>query len=252
MSEFVDGTALPDRRADKAPRRGYVRSMIGRIEADVEARKQPRGGAWATVRSVAFIVVALLTAFEMGARSVDSSASLTARARMQDRVFNLSANVDGLQGQIDFQKMQIERLERAHAYSSKYRIGADLALAIHEIALAESIDPQLAFELVRVESQFNPRAVSPVGALGLAQLMPATARVMQPGITRAQIFDRDTNLRLGFRFLRNLIKHYNGDIRLALLAYNRGPATVDNLLRAGQDPGNGYDRAVLGVRTVSR
>lgn len=247
MSEIADGTALPDRRADRVVgARRYVRSLIGRIEADVEARKSPRGIDWALVRSISFIAFALLTAFELGARSVDTSAGWTARARMHDRLFNLSANVDGLQGQIDFQKMQIERLERAHAYSSKYRIAADLALAIHEIALAENIDPQLAFELVRVESEFNPRAVSPVGALGLAQLMPATARRMIPGITREQIFDRDTNLRLGFRFLRGLINHYNGDIRLALLAYNRGPATVDNLLRAGQDPGNGYDRLVMG------
>jgi soluble lytic murein transglycosylase-like protein len=223
-----------------------MHSTILRIEADVEARKRPRGENWATVRSVAFVTLAVLTAFELGAMSVDSSAGLTARARMQDRVFSLSANVDGLQGQIDFQKMQVERLQRAHHYSAKYRIPADLAMAIHEIALAENIDPQLAFELVRVESRFNAHAVSPVGALGYTQLMPSTARLLKPGITRAQIFDRDTNLRLGFRFLRSMVNHYDGDVRLALLAYNRGPATVDRLLRAGSDPGNGYAQAVLG------
>lgn len=223
-----------------------MQTTILRIEADVEARKRPRGATWTTIRTAAVVVAALFTAFELGARSVDSSAGITARARMQDRVFSLSANVDGLQGQIDFQKMQIERLQRAHQYSAKYRIPADLAMAIHEIALAENIDPQLAFELVRVESQFNPRAVSPVGALGFTQLMPSTAKLLKPGITRAQIFDRDTNLRLGFRFLRSMVNHYDGDVRLALLAYNRGPATVDRLLRVGADPGNGYAQAVLG------
>lgn len=227
-----------------------MQSMILKIEADVEARKRPGAGSWQTLRSVAFIALTIFTAFEIGARSVDTSAGWTARARMQDRMFSLSNNVDGLQGQIDFQKMQIERLQRAHAFSTKYKIPADLAMAIHEIALAENIDPQLAFELVRVESQFNPRAVSPVGALGLAQLMPATARLLQPGITRAQIFDRDTNLRLGFRFLRGLVNHYDGDVRLALLAYNRGPGIVDRHLRAGQDPGNGYAQAIMGKQVA--
>jgi soluble lytic murein transglycosylase-like protein len=142
--------------------------------------------------------------------------------------------------------MQIERLQKAQHFSARYRIPADVAMAIHEIALAENIDPQLAFELVRVESEFNPRAVSPVGALGYTQLMPSTAALLKPGITRAQIFDRDTNLRLGFRFLRSLVNHYDGNVRLALLAYNRGPEKVDGLLRSGVDPGNGYAQAIMG------
>ena len=227
---------------------GYIPSLVVKLQADVESRKNPRGEIWSTVRAVGMVLVAIAVAFELGARSVDTSAGWMARARMQDRVFSLRTDVDGLQGQIAFQKMQLERMQAAFNYSAKYRIGADLAMAIHEIALAENIDPQLAFELVRVESEFNPRAVSPVGALGFTQLMPATARMLKPGITRAQIFDRDTNLRLGFRFLRTLVNHYDGDIRLALLAYNRGPATVDRALRAGQDPGNGYAQMVLGKK----
>ena len=165
MSEIYDGASLAPEPAKLRPG-GYMQTMIDRLEADVEARKRPGSGGWSTVRWVAIALAALFTAFELGARSVDTSAGWTARARMQDRVFSLSANVVGLKGQIDFQKMQIERLERAHQYSARYRIPADLAMAIHEIALSENIDPQLAFELVRVESQFNARAVSPVGALG--------------------------------------------------------------------------------------
>ena len=245
MNEVVQSTAVASEAGKPRPG-GYVQSLIMRLEADVEARKRPRAELWSTARTFVMVLLALTVTFELGARSVDTSAGWTARARLQDRVFSLRSDVDGLQAQIDFQKMQLERHERAFAYSAKYRIGADLAMAIYEIALAESIDPQLAFELVRVESEFNPRAISPVGALGYTQLMPATAQMMVPGITRAQIFDRDTNLRLGFRFLRGLVNRYNGDIRLALLAYNRGPETVDRLLRAGQDPGNGYAQLVLG------
>jgi soluble lytic murein transglycosylase-like protein len=89
-------------------------------------------------------------------------------------------------------------------------------------------------------------AVSPVGALGLTQLMPATARSLQPGLSRDDIFDRDTNLHLGFRYLHGLLRAYPGRVDLALHAYNRGPGTVDRIRAAGGDPANGYATAVLG------
>ena len=104
----------------------------------------------------------------------------------------------------------------------------------------------LAFRLVRVESEFNEKATSPVGAVGLTQLMPSTARYFQKGITKNQLYDRETNLRLGFRYLRTLINEYDGNLKLALLVYNRGPAAVERARAAGLDPANGYDRMVAG------
>ena len=76
--------------------------------------------------------------------------------------------------------------------------------------------------------------------------MPETARLLRPGIRDHEMYERETNLRLGFRFLRFLINKYDGDVRLALLAYNRGPTTVDGLLARGVDPSNGYVQRVLG------
>lgn len=221
-------------------------SLILKLEADVESRKRPRPEIWPVLRLLGIVAVVSAIAYQVGVSSVDADAGWAARIVAGDQIQQLTAQVDGLEGQLDFQRLQLERMKRAYDLSSKYRIGADLATAIEEIALAENIDPALAFELVRVESGFNPRAVSPVGALGYTQLMPPTARLLVPGITREQLFQRETNLRLGFRFLRGLLNHYNGDMRLALLAYNRGPDTVDRLLRAGIDPGNGYSRLVLG------
>lgn len=225
-----------------------MHALIVKLQADVDARKRPRGDLWAYARWGALGAVLLFAGFELGARSVDSAAGFLARAEARGRIASLGSEVDGLRGEIDLQRAQLERLERAYALSSRYRIGADLAMAIEEIALAEGVDPAVAFEMVRVESRFNGRAVSPVGALGYTQLMPATARLLSPDITREQIFDRDTNLRLGFRFFRYLMDRYQGDTRLALLAYNRGPITVDRLLAAGIDPGNGYASMVLGNR----
>lgn len=131
-------------------------------------------------------------------------------------------------------------------YARVYGIHHDLAAAIYDISAAEGIDPELAFRLVRVESNFRQYAKSSAGALGYTQLMPHTARFLDPSIdTESEIYDRDTNLRLGFRYLRSLIEQY-GDLHLALLAYNRGPNRVNRLLSIGKDPSNGYARRVLG------
>ena len=137
--------------------------------------------------------------------------------------------------------------ERAAAeYARRYGIEQEMASAVLAAARAEGVKPDLAFRLVRVESAFRPRAVSPVGALGLTQLMPATANELQPGVTREQLFDRDTNLRLGFRYYRRLLRAFDYDEKAALHAYNRGPGTVKRIRRAGGDPANGYADAVLG------
>lgn len=139
-----------------------------------------------------------------------------------------------------------EREARVVRYAERYRISRDLSRAILESARAEGVDPDLAFRLVYVESRFHARARGPAGALGLTQLMPSTARWMDPSLrTPAQIMDPDKNLRVGFRYLRHMIEHFGGDVRLGLLAYNRGPVAVRKALRRGKDPENGYSRKVF-------
>jgi soluble lytic murein transglycosylase-like protein len=128
---------------------------------------------------------------------------------------------------------------------SRYRIDRALAEDIHDAAQSQGIDPVLAFGLVKTESTFNERAVSHVGARGLTQVMPRTARWLRPGTTAEDLFDRETNLELGFSYLSDMIEKYRGDVRLALLAYNRGPGTVDRILRRGGNPDNGYAGKVL-------
>jgi soluble lytic murein transglycosylase-like protein len=127
----------------------------------------------------------------------------------------------------------------------KYDISEDLANDIYQIAQEEGIEPAVAFGLVKTESSFKNTAVSHVGARGLTQVMPRTARWMVPGTKPSDLHDQKTNLRLGFRYLNQMIDKYNGDVRLALLAYNRGPGTVDKILRRGGDPNNGYADKVL-------
>lgn len=128
---------------------------------------------------------------------------------------------------------------------SEYDIPRDLAEDIYDIALETDIDPDMAFGLVRTESAFKNNATSHVGAIGLTQLMPATARWLKPDVTVRDLRDSKTNLSIGFKYLAELIQKYDGDKELALLAYNRGPGTVDRVLKRGGNPDNGYPDMVL-------
>ncbi len=97
------------------------------------------------------------------------------------------------------------------------------ASIIGEAAREHALDPHLLTEVIRAESGFNPRAVSPAGAKGLMQLMDATARSL--GVQDP--FDPVQNVRAGARYLAKLLERYGGDVRRALAAYNAGPGAVD-------------------------
>jgi hypothetical protein len=156
----------------------------------------------------------------------------------------LRQELDSTKGEMDLLRAQFERADKIIHYSSRFGIPANLAGHIIEASTAEGIDPELAFRLVKLESDFNPRATSSVGAVGLTQMMLPTARYYQRNITREQLYEPQTNLRIGFRYLRGLIDQYHGNAKLALLVYNRGEVAVNNALHAGLDPSNGYDRII--------
>lgn len=97
-----------------------------------------------------------------------------------------------------------------------------LASLIEAAAVKAGIDPALFESLVQAESDFNPRAVSRTGAMGLSQLMPGTAKSL--GVSDA--FDPVQNLNGGAKYLAGLLKQFEGDERKALAAYNAGPGAV--------------------------
>lgn len=144
----------------------------------------------------------------------------------------------------DDQTLGSSRAETLANYASDYGVSDGLAALIYDIALQEGIDPDLGFRLVNVESGFTVRAVSRANAYGLTQLQVATARFYESDITMERLFEPERNLRIGFRFLRDLLETY-GDVSIALLAYNRGPSRVKDLIDAGRDPDNGYPGVLM-------
>jgi len=111
----------------------------------------------------------------------------------------------------------------AYAYSelNPPPVPAQFQAALKQAATAANLSPALLSALVWQESRWNPQAVSPKGAIGLAQLMPATARDL--GVNPA---DPVANLTGGARYLRYLLDTFDGDVEKALAAYNAGPGRV--------------------------
>src|SRR6202142_738812 len=160
------------------------------------------------------------------------AAALTTRADAGSKIYTY-VDADGIKHYTDVPDNNRYKLlvlsPRDMTQSGQYYDQSLLARAtqydaiIEKAALSAAVEPNLLRAVIVVESGFNSRAVSKRGAVGLMQLMPATAS--RYGVSNP--FDPKQNVRAGARYLKFLIDRFGQDIRLALAAYNAGEEAVD-------------------------
>jgi soluble lytic murein transglycosylase len=140
---------------------------------------------------------------------------------------------------------QALRLVRARFRDQLERTGGAFAPSLWNVAYptgllptiklqaAKGVDPYLIAAIIREESQYDVKAVSRVGAIGLMQVMPATAnnvahRVGLPAVGREDLFDQETNIRIGVRYVEQLLEQFSGNLVYTVASYNAGPLAVGN------------------------
>ena len=163
------------------------------------------------------------------------------------------SDIRGLQGRrehetsviftvLDAQDMKLNRSSRWH-----------LARSIQEASAEHGFDPALVLAIIKVESRFNHRAVSPAGARGLMQVQPVAASVVakemdlpEQNIAR-KLEDPIINVKIGTAYLKHL-KDMFDDLKLTLIAYNRGPTKVKQSLATNATVPFAYANKVLLAR----
>jgi len=147
-----------------------------------------------------------------------NSAAWKQRGLTVETVFDPCANLDATQRILAANEIEPKRLRQRPVKERE-----DVRGLVRKLAPKYSLDPQLVLAVIEAESNFDPKASSPKNAQGLMQLIPATAQRF--GVTDP--WNPEQNLHGGMAYLRWLLDHFEGDIKLALAGYNAGEQAVE-------------------------
>jgi hypothetical protein len=131
----------------------------------------------------------------------------------------------------------------------KFR-AAGLSATLLSLCKQMDLSPRLVLAVIATESSFNPSAVSSVGAIGLMQVVPWTAKPLSKELGlkvegRTELFDPILNLVLGIHYLKRLLRRFDNDLRSSLIAYNLGPTRMVRLQSKGKRVPLRYYKKVL-------
>lgn len=223
---------------------GVAAALAGAALGLVASPGPQREGPAANYAWTAAAAVQTAQRSEERARAAEQALA-EARARLEQLA-------DAAQELQDFREAQRLGLDRA--LSDRGGFTADQRRSVLAAIVRESrrqgLDPVMVAALIEIESRFDPFAKSRVGACGLMQLMPPTARELATPNARLDarhLFNPVLNIELGTTYLARLLQRFDGDLQRALIAYNAGPSVARSLVRGSLAYRRlqGYPRAVL-------
>jgi len=231
---------LPAGRTKRSSRRRNLAvallSAIGAASAGaafgVVGSPNPRDDE-ARVAGAAYTAAAAVQAAQHSEERAVAAERALSEVKARLEALRATGAIDELEQVQAAEKLGLDRIIKSESILPKDRRRV-LAAVVRE-SRRNGLDPMLVAAIIKVESRFDPFAVSHVGALGLMQLMPPTAQELASAkLNKRHLFDPVLNIELGTAYVAQLLRRFDGDLNKALIAYNAGPSVARSVKKGSR------------------